>query len=118
MSGKPTFTVPWVVQGIEQGWEQHAGYSSVAFLSSERWVGQRILDKISGRPQPQTLTVDTTSIDTELAGQKIDFIKIDVQGGEAGVLKGSDTMLRTRKIDILYIEWSGDPRVVPVAGRP
>lgn len=110
--GRATFTVPGIVQGTEQGWEEHAGYSSVGFLSSTRGVGQRILDKISGRPRPQTLTVATTSIDTELAGKKIDFMKIDVQGGEADVLHGSDTMLRTRRIDILYIEWSGDPRVV------
>jgi FkbM family methyltransferase len=110
--GRATFTVPLVVQGIEQGWEQRVGYSSVGFLSSGQGVGQRMLDKLSGRPRPQTLTVDTTSIDEEFAGQKIDFMKVDVQGGEADVLKGSTRMLEASLIDILYIEWFGDPRVV------
>ena len=122
--GRAIFTVPCVVRDSTGLREKHAGYSSVGFLSSNasprygrvekylRWVALRILNKKSQRPPLQTLTVDTTSIDTEFAGKKIDFMKVDVQGGEAEVLAGSDTMLQTRKIDILYVEWSGDPRVV------
>jgi FkbM family methyltransferase len=56
------------------------------------------------------LLVETTSIDTEFSvGEPIDFMKIDVQGGETRVLLGADGMLRTRRINLLYIEWSGDP---------
>ena len=71
------------------------------------------------RPPPQqTLIVETTSIDTEFSVEElIDFMKMDVQGGEARVLLGADGMLRTRRINILYIEWSGDPGVVQALGH-
>jgi len=31
------------------------------------------------------------------------------QGGETRVLLGADGMLRIRRVNILYVEWSGDP---------
>jgi methyltransferase FkbM-like protein len=74
---------------------------------------RRIAERALRRPPQQRLIVETTSIDTEFTvGEPIDFMKIDVQGGEARVLRGSDGMLRTRRINLLYIEWSGDPGVV------
>jgi len=109
--GQATFTVPRIVQGIELGWEERAGYSSVGYVSSD-WPGRRIFARMSGKPQAPTMTVDTTTIDAEFAGTKIDFMKIDVQGSEADVLEGSAGMLQASLIDILYLEWSGDPRVV------
>jgi hypothetical protein len=33
------------------------------------------------------------------------------------VLRGADGMLRTRRINLLYIEWSGDPAVVRALGH-
>ncbi|MGH8526669.1 MAG: FkbM family methyltransferase [Gammaproteobacteria bacterium] len=62
--------------------------------------------------------VETTSIDTEFTvGEPIDFMKIDVQGGERRVLVGADGMLGSRRINLLYVEWSGDPRVVRGLGH-
>jgi FkbM family methyltransferase len=127
--GRAAFIVPGVVQGTEKGWEKHAGYSSVGFLSSStnggngrahrslQWVRRQILRRAFRRPPPQTLAVDTTSIDAEFAGEKIDFMKVDVQGGEAEVLKGADSMLSAGRINVLYIEWSGDPRVIESLSR-
>jgi FkbM family methyltransferase len=128
--GKAEFTVPSVVQGTEPGWEKYAGYSSAGFLSPEvddahpsisrflKRTIRRIAEGALGRPPPQRLIVETTSIDTEItAGEPIDFMKIDVQGGETRALLGSDGMLRTRRINILYIEWSGDPGVIRALGR-
>ena len=39
-------------------------------------------------------------------------MKIDVQGRESNVLLGSNMMLRNQRINILHIEWSGDPQVI------
>ncbi len=127
--GVAEFTVPSVVQGTEPRWEKYTGYSSVGFVSSEvsdahpgiriflKRTIRRIAEGARRRP-PQPLIVETTSIDTEFtAGEPIDFMKIDVQGGESRVLLGSDAMLRTRRIGILYVEWSGDPEVVPALSR-
>ncbi|MDQ3774823.1 MAG: FkbM family methyltransferase [Pseudomonadota bacterium] len=44
-------------------------------------------------------------------------MKIDVQGGETRVLLGVDGMLGTRRINLLYVEWSGDPGVVRALGH-
>lgn len=128
--GVAEFTVPSVVQGTEPRWEKYTGYSSDGFLSSQvddahpsiprflKRTIRRIAEGALRRPPPQRLIVETTSIDTEFtAGEPIDFMKIDVQGGEARVLLGSDGMLRTRRINILYIEWSGDPGVVRALGQ-
>ncbi|MGH8586282.1 MAG: FkbM family methyltransferase [Gammaproteobacteria bacterium] len=98
-------------------------YSSVGFLSPEvdnahpsipRFLKRTIRRIAEGaRRPPPRLIVETTSIDTEFTvGEPIDFMKIDVQGGETRVLLGADGMLGTRRINLLYIEWSGDPGVV------
>ena len=126
--GVAEFTVASVVQGTEPRWEKYAGYSSVGFLSSEVDDAQpsiprflkRMIRRIAegARRPPPRLIVETTSIDTEFSvGEPIDFMKIDVQGGETRVLLGADGMLRTRRINLLYIEWSGDPGVVRALGH-
>jgi FkbM family methyltransferase len=58
-----------------------------------------IANRALKRPLPKKLTVETTSIDTEFLGEEIDFMKIDVQGGESDVLLGSNMMLRTQRIN-------------------
>jgi len=119
--GVAEFTVPSVVQGTEARWENYAGYSSIGFLSSEVDYSHPSIPSAEAarRPPPhQRLIVETTSIDTEFSvGEPIDFMKIDVQGGETRVLLGADGMLRTRRINLLYVEWSGDPGVVRALGH-
>lgn len=119
--GVAEFTVRSVVQGTEPRWENYAGYSSIGRLSPEVDDAHSSIPSAEGarRPPPQQrLIVETTSIDTEFSvGEPIDFMKIDVQGGEARVLLGADGMLRTRRINLLYIEWSGDPGVVQALGQ-
>jgi len=119
--GVAEFTVPSVVQGTEPRWEEYAGYSSVGFLSPEVDDAHPSSPSAEGARQPppqQRLIVETTSIDTEFSvGEPIDFMKIDVQGGEARVLLGADGMLGTRRINLLYVEWSGEPGVVRALGH-
>lgn len=124
--GMAEFIVPAVVQGTEPGWETYTGYSSLGYLSSGvndpfskiKQYLRRMIRWTSNwthkRAAPQKLRVHTTSIDAEFSGKKIDFVKIDVQGGERDVLLGADAMLRRKMINVLYIEWSGDPDVVQI----
>ena len=116
-AGVSRFVVDSVVDGTEPGWQKYVGYSSVGFLASgaEPRYWKRILLKalgaVLGRPRPRFLEVETTSIDLELPGETIDFIKIDVQGAEAQVLRGAEVALAAGRIHLLYIEWAGEEEV-------
>lgn len=126
--GVVEFVVPSVVSGSESGWEDYEGYSSVGFLSSVSDMKDAsmklkfkkllnspltaLLYKFLRRSRPQLIKVQTTTIDSELANADIDFMKIDVQGAEEQVLLGASSLLHGQKIDILYIEWTGEQAVV------
>lgn len=59
---------------------------------------------------PQELPVFTTTLDaycSRLGLQRIDFLKIDVEGGELDVLFGAEELLRRGKIDYLQFEYGG-----------
>lgn len=111
--GLAEFIVPSVVKGIEPGWENYTGYSSLGYLAPD---GDRLNvpseNGISNRSEEQRLRVDTTSVDFEFQGSVIDFMKIDVQGSEGKVLDGSQSMLRSNSIKILYLEWSGEREII------
>lgn len=126
--GTVEFVVPSVVSGSESGWEDYEGYSSVGFLSSVsdtkeasfKLKFKKLLNypligfvyTLLGRSRPQLIKVESTTIDRELGNANIDFMKIDVQGAEEQVLLGAQNLLQGQKIDILYIEWTGEKAVV------
>ncbi len=128
--GSEEFIVHSVVQGEEAGWEDFSGYSSVGFLSSVpaseapsflvktkrriRAVLKEGLAVISGRSRGQVVNVITTTLDTEFPKEEIDFVKIDVQGAEAQLLRGASSALADHRIGILYIEWSGEKEIVDI----
>lgn len=53
-------------------------------------------------PEIEVITVDLSTMDEVLENQKIDFIKIDVEGGEFGVLKGARNLLKANMPTILF----------------
>ncbi|MEM9369135.1 MAG: FkbM family methyltransferase [Planctomycetota bacterium] len=126
--GSSTFVVPSVVQGTETGWENMEGYSSVGFLRDKtnevasglraslsqvrETRGRSLLGFLRNRPREEAMSVPTTTLDKEFAGETIDFLKIDVQGAEEKVLNGATELLQASRIKIIYLEWSGAPRVV------
>jgi FkbM family methyltransferase len=120
--GTADFTVPSIVHAGTTGWERFEGYSSVGYLSRRRGLMHRalrgMLSMLRGRPSGRRLSVDTTTIDTEFPAGPIAFVKIDVQGAEPQVLRGAARALADRRIDLLYIEWSGDPAVVQALEEP
>jgi hypothetical protein len=52
---------------------------------------------LEGHPTPAVLEVATTSLDSYFARDPLDFVKLDVEGAEAGVLRGMRGLLHERK---------------------
>jgi FkbM family methyltransferase len=124
--GRKAFVVPSVIAGTERGWETFKGYSSVGFLAKDGNPSVRsklvhvagvVLDRLRRRHRPRRVVVDTTSLDAEFPHAQIDFAKIDVQGGEEGVLAGAARLLSEGRLSTIYLEWSGDPVVPSVLAR-
>lgn len=106
-TGKSTFRVLSTVEGSEKGWEKYLGYSSTGYL-----VDEEASNELRNRnPKMQELHVDTVAID-DLVDEHVDFLKIDVQGGEYGVLKGCERVITNHGIDVMYVEFDGDRRIL------
>lgn len=123
--GEETFVVAHTVQGNEKSWGHMPGYSSVGTLISswsrtitqlpaEKWLRDFANRTLALLRDQKTLriTVPTTTLDHEFAGSHIDFVKMDVQGSEGRVLAGASRLLTEQAIDLLYIEWGGEPAVL------
>lgn len=114
--GRTTFFVDSTVQGDEPGWDDQVGYSSVGrigtsvagALNNYVLVGLAAVRRSRGAT---LLRVNTTTLDFELRGQVVDFLKVDVQGAERLVLRGAASALKSQRIKLMYLEWSGDVEV-------
>jgi FkbM family methyltransferase len=114
--GRTTLFVGSTVQGDEPGWEELVGYSSVgkietsviSKLSNYAYVG---LAAVMRRRGAMVKRVATTTLDSELGEQVVDFLKVDVQGAESQVLEGAERALKSHRIKLMYLEWSGDADV-------
>jgi FkbM family methyltransferase len=80
-----------VTDGASERVTLHRGRSR----ASEEWnvVGA----DLEGRPTPAELEVTATSLDAYFAGRPLDFVKLDVEGAEASVLRGMRQLLHERK---------------------
>ncbi|MCB5202612.1 FkbM family methyltransferase [Neorhizobium sp. T786] len=58
----------------------------------------------------EVIEVQTTTLDKSFSGQRIDAIKIDVEGYEALVIRGAQSLIKENKDIKLIIEW--DPPLV------
>jgi FkbM family methyltransferase len=88
---------------------ERTGYSSVGYLS-EGLVAtlKRFIKSIVKKGE--YINVQAVCADDEIgAFKKIDFIKLDLQGGELNALKGMKKILKNSKI--LWVEFTGDMRV-------
>ncbi|RMF26260.1 MAG: FkbM family methyltransferase [Bacteroidetes bacterium] len=126
--GVSRFVVSSVVQGNEKNWEQLPGYSSTGHLEEaapSNLTGTRIekkvrslakvfLNKYVRKKGAQSLLVKTTTLDREFPSERLDFIKMDVQGSEALVLKGAQGLLKEGRIGLMYLEWDGDQEVLDI----
>lgn len=125
--GESRFNLPSIVDAQTPGWGGYDGYSSVGHLEeptsplSLRSLQRRLatLARKAARPfssskhnRTITITVPTTTMDAIVPDGVIDFVKIDVQGAEAKVLRGASRALSSERIRLMYIEWAGDPEVI------
>jgi FkbM family methyltransferase len=116
--GTAKFLIGSVVHGGEPGWEDYAGYSSVGYLpenslqSRLKALARKVMGVAFRKYRYQELMVETTTLDREFANETVNFVKIDVQGAEDKVLAGASEMLRSERIQMLYVEWAGDPKVI------
>lgn len=90
--GEVDFDVSAVVPEGENGaWGDYVGYSSLGRICNG----------------PDSWLVPATTIDAELGDRTASFVKIDVQGAEASVLRGAKTAIRDGRILALLVEYSG-----------
>jgi len=94
-AGSQSFRVGRTVTGAEKGWEEFAGYSSGGVLTGE-----------NDEPSMQVV-VDTVRIDDAIGDKHVRFMKIDVQGGEVGVLQSAERAISEHRIDFMLVEFTG-----------
>ncbi|SPE50307.1 hypothetical protein SBV1_110027 [Verrucomicrobia bacterium] len=84
--------------GMDFEWHQQAASDHIGEAVFESPHGYDGISRVcTGQPTGQTFRVETTTLDTMLAGRDIDLIKIDVEGFECQVLAGAKrTIERTR----------------------
>lgn len=114
--GSTTLFVDSTVQGDELGWTDQVGYSSVGRIAPS--IGSALKSYIDigkaalrNRRGATLLRVKTTTLDSELGEKVVDFLKVDVQGAEQQVLEGAKRALKSRRIRLIYLEWTGDSEV-------
>jgi hypothetical protein len=78
-----------------------AGYSSGGFLLDD-----------SGKFPDRSIDVDTVRVDDIAGDEHVRFMKIDVQGGELGVLRSAERAIASGRIDFMYLEFSGEKEVL------
>lgn len=100
-SGLSSFKCGKTVTGSEPGWEKRIGYSSGGYLAEEA-------NTIN--PEDSIIQVECVRLDDEVIGSPM-FLKIDVQGGELGVLKGAKRLI-SDGLPVIYCEYSGQEGVL------
>ena len=107
---KSTLSVPSTVDS-DSNWAhgEMMGYSSVGFLSNGFFANiKRIFKSILKKGS--YISVDAVRGDDEIDSvESIDFIKLDLQGGELNALRGMSRLLLDVKM--LWVEFSGDMQV-------
>lgn len=94
----------WAGRGLE-------GYSSLGHITSRQGGAWRALKsrirKLRGKSasDAQLLDVATTRLDTALDEDHLDFVKLDLQGGELDALRGMGSLLA--RTDLLWVEFTG-----------
>jgi FkbM family methyltransferase len=92
------FFVASTVTGSEPGWERFAGYSSAG----------HIVDDDAATDDGRTIVVPTVRLDDRIGGRHVRFLKVDVQGGELGVLRSAARCLVDSRVDVMFVEFGGD----------
>jgi len=100
-SGNSWFRLGRTVQGTEPGWERMRGYSSLGYLA----------EAPKGR-KSDYIQVRTVTIDEIVGSRHVRFMKVDIQGGELKLLKGASCALSQGRIDVVFLEFTGQEAVL------
>lgn len=92
----------------------HAGTGSLMVPKPNRnsggWAatmpGYSPLGRLTHSDEAGGVAVETVTLDDEIS-ERVRFLKVDVQGGELKVLKGTSNLMAGPGIDIIYVEFSG-----------
>lgn len=75
------------------------------YISPENKGDHRIYDQKAGR---ETVTIKSTTLDEYFKNQKVDLIKMDIQGSELDALKGAKKLINTNKNIKIITEYQAD----------
>jgi len=98
--GVGTLRLPSVIDGREKRWADVAGSSRVGKLNS--FPFRKAVAKVE---------VPVIMLDREIH-EHVRFLKIDVQVGEFHVLNGARKLMARYGIDLIYVEFRGDVRLL------
>ncbi len=91
------------VEVVEKALSNQAGKTTFHFVqNAPAYSGIRKRQYNTQHPDIQELQVDMTTLDHLANGSKIDFIKIDVEGGEYAVLEGAAQTIQTSQPIVVF----------------
>jgi FkbM family methyltransferase len=103
--GSGTLSVPSIIKDLNSKWARVAGSSRVGKLNP--FPFRKALAKVD---------VPVVTLDTEIR-EHVRFLKIDIQVGEYRVLSGARELLSRYGIDLIYVEFRGDLRLLRLLAR-
>ena len=103
--GSGTFFVPSIIDGQQKRWAGVAGSSRVGKLNPFPF-----------RKAVAKLRVPVIMLEREIQ-EHVRFLKIDVQVGEFHVLNGAQRLMRQHGVDLIYVEFRGDLRLLRLLHR-
>lgn len=108
-AGVSTFHVPSIVIEGKEAYTNMHGYSSVGFLMQGNESDTR--QKLNDTNDATEFSVETVALD-DILDRHVDFMKMDIQGGEFHALQGCQKLIQNYGIDVMYIEFDGEKRVL------
>lgn len=82
-------------------------YNNATLTDGSSTIGYLMRDGMTRDPE-RTIKVPVVTVDSLAAGRHVDFMKIDVQGGEPDVLRGALATMQGPGIDFIYAEFGGE----------
>ena len=117
MPSRVTSNNQWSNRGLD-------GYSSLGYLSKRpmalaylSYLKQMVkaASVLKFNDMPSIKMIECVSIDQQFAGQQIDFVKLDLQGGEFDALRGATVSMPF--IRSFFVEFTGDFRVIDILNQ-
>jgi FkbM family methyltransferase len=108
--GTGALLVPSVVESSSAWGERGmSGYSSVGYLAKRGFIKRTLLRMLGRFPREEPVRV-MRGDDAVPESANVDFIKLDLQGGELDALQGMERLVADATV--LWVEYSGDAPVL------